>query len=63
MFPSSQGAELQEPGQTWRRDWTIISWVLLPVAALGAVLTALKETPGPERVTTRRVCHRDNQRQ
>lgn len=55
VFPSGQAPDSQSLA-TRRRRWTIVSWILLPLAAFGTALTALtalKETGGAERVTTR----------
>lgn len=52
VFPSGQAPDSSTLAAR-RRQWTIASWILLPLAALGAMLTALKEREGGERVTTR----------
>ena len=52
LFPSSQAPDDLRLA-TKRRRWTLVSWVLLPLAAIGAILSVLKEREAHEAVTTR----------
>jgi len=52
LYPSSQAPD--DLGlATKRRQWTVVSWVLLPLALIGAIVSVLKERDSHEAVTTR----------
>jgi len=52
VFPSNQAADNLRLAAR-RRNWTMISWALLTLAAIGTVLAALKEKEQIEPVTAR----------
>lgn len=52
VYPSNQAPDSLELAHR-RREWTYISWVLLGLSLIGAVVTALKEKDSGESVTTR----------
>ena len=52
LFPSFQAPDDLRLA-TKRRRWTLVSWVLLPLAAIGAIVSVLKEREAHEAVTTR----------